>query len=104
MNRVLFQPFRLHDLTLSNRIVMSPMTRARAGAARLPNRVIAEYYAQRSSAGLVITEMCNVERVGRAFRLRQLLRTSEKLDIARFDEFQGRLPVNSIDGGSKVLA
>ena len=56
MNSVLFQPFHLHDLTLSNRIVLSPMTRARAGAARLPNRLMAEYYAQRSSAGLLITE------------------------------------------------
>ena len=56
MNSVLFQPFRLHDLTLPNRIVLSPMTRGRAGAARLPNRLMAEYYAQRSSAGLLITE------------------------------------------------
>ena len=38
MNSVLFQPFRLHDLTLPNRIVLSPMTRGRAGAARLPNQ------------------------------------------------------------------
>jgi 2,4-dienoyl-CoA reductase-like NADH-dependent reductase (Old Yellow Enzyme family) len=56
MNSVLFQPFHLRDLTLRNRIVMAPMTRARAGAARLPNRLLAEYYAQRSSAGLLITE------------------------------------------------
>src|ERR1700722_19838924 len=56
MNSVLFQPFHLHDLTLPNRIVLSPMTRGRAGAARLPNRLMAEYYAQRSSAGLLITE------------------------------------------------
>jgi N-ethylmaleimide reductase len=56
MTSVLFQPFRLHDLTLSNRIVLAPMTRGRAGAARLPNQLMAEYYAQRSSAGLIITE------------------------------------------------
>jgi N-ethylmaleimide reductase len=56
MSSVLFQPFRLHDLILRNRIVMAPMTRGRAGAARLPNRVIAEYYAQRSSTGLLVTE------------------------------------------------
>src|SRR5438876_4951294 len=60
MNSVLFEPFRLHDLTLPNRIVLSPMTRARAGAARLPNRLMAEYYAQRSSAGLLITEATTV--------------------------------------------
>ncbi len=53
MNSVLFQPFRLNDLTLPNRVVLSPMTRARAGTARLPNRVMAEYHTQRSSAGLI---------------------------------------------------
>src|SRR5713101_6889150 len=60
MNSVLFQPFRLHDLTLPNRIVLSPMTRGRAGSARLPNRLMAEYYAQRSSAGLLITEATTI--------------------------------------------
>src|SRR5207245_896761 len=44
MNSVLFQPFRLHDLTLRNRIVLAPMTRGRAGAARLPNRLMADSY------------------------------------------------------------
>jgi N-ethylmaleimide reductase len=56
MMSIIFQPFRLHDLTLPNRIVLAPMTRGRAGAARLPNQLMAEYYAQRSSAGLIITE------------------------------------------------
>src|SRR5476651_802845 len=60
MNSVLFQPFQMHDLALRNRIVLSPMTRGRAGAARLPNRLMAEYYAQRSSAGLVITEATTI--------------------------------------------
>ncbi len=60
MNSVLFQPFPLHDLTLPNRIVLSPMTRGRAGAARLPNRLMAEYYAQRSAAGLLITEATTI--------------------------------------------
>jgi len=60
MNSVLFQPFRLHDLTLQNRMVLAPMTRGRAGAARLPNRLMAEYYAQRSSAGLLITEATTI--------------------------------------------
>ena len=60
MNSLLFQPFRLHDLTLRNRIVLAPMTRARAGADRLPNRLMAEYYAQRSSAGLLVTEATTI--------------------------------------------
>ena len=53
---ILHQPFDLHDLKLPNRIVLAPMTRSRAGTARIPNRLMAEYYAQRSSAGLLITE------------------------------------------------
>src|SRR5215475_12137643 len=60
MSSVLFQPFRLHDLTLPNRVVLAPMTRSRAGAARLPNHLLAEYYAQRSSAGLLITEATTI--------------------------------------------
>jgi N-ethylmaleimide reductase len=57
---VLFQPFTLHDLTLPNRIVLAPMTRSRAGTARLPNQLMAEYYAQRSAAGLLITEATTI--------------------------------------------
>jgi N-ethylmaleimide reductase len=60
MNSALFQPFRLHDLTLPNRIVLAPLIRCRAGAARLPNRMMAEYYAQRSSAGLLIAEATSI--------------------------------------------
>ena len=60
MNNVLFQPFRLRDLTLPNRIVLAPMTRGRAGAARLPNRLMAEYYTQRSTAGLLVSEATTI--------------------------------------------
>src|ERR671936_485462 len=60
MSGILFQPFRLHELVLPNRIVLAPMTRGRAGTARLPNRLMAEYYAQRSSAGLLITEATTI--------------------------------------------
>ena len=56
----LFQPFDLYDLLLPNRIVLAPMTRGRAGADRLPNRLMAEYYTQRSSAGLLITEATTI--------------------------------------------
>jgi 2,4-dienoyl-CoA reductase-like NADH-dependent reductase (Old Yellow Enzyme family) len=59
-DRALFRPFRLHDLPLPNRIVLAPMTRSRAGAARLPNALMAEYYAQRSSAGLLVTEATTI--------------------------------------------
>ncbi len=53
---VLLTPFNLPGLALKNRVVMSPMTRARAGKERMPNALMAEYYVQRASAGLLITE------------------------------------------------
>jgi N-ethylmaleimide reductase len=53
---VLLSPFDLRGLSLKNRVVMAPMTRSRAGKERLPNSLMAEYYAQRASAGLIITE------------------------------------------------
>lgn len=52
----LFSPFNLRRLSLKNRVVMAPMTRSRAGKERMPNSLMAEYYAQRASAGLIITE------------------------------------------------
>lgn len=52
----LFSPLRLGELTLPNRVIMSPLTRCRAGVERIPNALMAEYYAQRASAGLIITE------------------------------------------------
>ena len=52
----LFSPFDLHGLPLKNRLAMAPMTRSRAGKERLPNSLMAEYYLQRASAGLIITE------------------------------------------------
>ncbi|HSO72655.1 MAG TPA: alkene reductase, partial [Thermodesulfobacteriota bacterium] len=61
---VLFSPFDLHGLLLKNRIVMAPLTRSRAGEERLPNALMAEYYAQRASAGLIITEATVVSKQG----------------------------------------
>jgi N-ethylmaleimide reductase len=54
-NKKLFSPFEMGDYTLKNRIVMAPMTRSRAQD-NLPNDLMASYYAQRASAGLIITE------------------------------------------------
>jgi N-ethylmaleimide reductase len=51
----LFEPFRLGDLGLQSRIVMAPMTRSRA-VGSIPNPLMAEYYGQRASAGLIVTE------------------------------------------------
>jgi 2,4-dienoyl-CoA reductase-like NADH-dependent reductase (Old Yellow Enzyme family) len=52
----LFEPLRVGDLTLPNRVVMAPLTRLRAGPTHTPNALMAEYYGQRASAGLLITE------------------------------------------------
>ena len=52
----LFEPLKLGELELANRIVMAPMTRNRAEADFTPNALMAQYYAQRADAGLVITE------------------------------------------------
>ena len=60
----LFSPYRLGDLALDNRIVMSPMTRSRALAGNVPNPLAATYYAQRASAGLIITEAKQVSPQG----------------------------------------
>lgn len=58
--RSLFDPYRLGDLVLPNRIVMAPMTRNRAGAGQVPTDLVALYYAQRASAGLIVSEASQV--------------------------------------------
>jgi len=60
----LLTPFPMHDLLLKNRVVMSPLTRSRAGEERLANALMAEYYAQRASAGLIITEATVISKQG----------------------------------------
>lgn len=60
----LLSPFTLGGLTLKNRVVLAPMTRARAGAERTPNALTAEYYRQRATAGLLIAEATSVSEQG----------------------------------------
>jgi N-ethylmaleimide reductase len=60
----LYSPYRLGDLELSNRLVMAPMTRSRALDGNVPNSLAAAYYAQRASAGLIITEATQVSPQG----------------------------------------
>jgi len=53
----LFDPIRVGDLDLPNRVIMAPLTRSRAvGGDRVPNELMAQYYVQRASAGLILTE------------------------------------------------
>ena len=53
---MLFNPLVTPSLQLANRVVMAPMTRSRAVASNTPNALMAEYYGQRATAGLIITE------------------------------------------------
>jgi N-ethylmaleimide reductase len=57
---MLLDAYRLGDATLKNRMVMAPMTRTRADAHRVPTDLMAEYYGQRASAGLIVTECAAV--------------------------------------------
>ncbi|BAZ43277.1 NADH:flavin oxidoreductase/NADH oxidase [Chondrocystis sp. NIES-4102] len=60
----LLTPLKLKDLTLKNRVVMAPLTRGRAGAQAIPNALMAEYYAQRAGAGLIIAEATAISQQG----------------------------------------
>jgi 2,4-dienoyl-CoA reductase-like NADH-dependent reductase (Old Yellow Enzyme family) len=60
----LLSSYQLGDLSLANRVVLAPMTRARSGESRIPNALMAAYYAQRASAGLIITEATVVSEQG----------------------------------------
>ena len=60
----LFTPVTLGNLTLKNRIVMAPMTRNRAAEGNVPQAMNVEYYRQRASAGLIITEASQVSPEG----------------------------------------
>ena len=63
----LFDPVKLGPITLSNRIVMAPLTRSRADDAGVPGELQATYYAQRASAGLIITEATNISAQGKGY-------------------------------------
>jgi N-ethylmaleimide reductase len=68
MNNALFQPIQLGKHSLNNRIVMPPMTRSRSTQpGNVPNLMMAEYYAQRASAGLLITEGTQISVMGQGY-------------------------------------
>jgi 2,4-dienoyl-CoA reductase-like NADH-dependent reductase (Old Yellow Enzyme family) len=60
----LLEPITIGDLRLANRIFMAPLTRCRASAGRVPNVLMREYYVQRASAGLIISEATAVSPMG----------------------------------------
>ena len=67
----LLSPMRLGDVELPNRVIMAPLTRSRADSdGRIPNDLMAEYYAQRASAGLIISEATIVDPMGAGMQIR----------------------------------
>lgn len=64
----LFDSFRLGQMTLPNRIVMAPLTRNRADARNVPSELAVEYYTQRASAGLIITEASPISQQGQGYQ------------------------------------
>lgn len=60
----LFTPIRFGDITLKNRIVMSPLTRCRASDGRIPNALMTAYYQQRADFGMILTEAVSVTPMG----------------------------------------
>jgi N-ethylmaleimide reductase len=67
MSNDLFSPLKLAALSLPNRIIMSALTRCRADAAHVPTDIMAEYYSQRATAGLILTEATMVMEGNSAF-------------------------------------
>ncbi|WP_434705914.1 alkene reductase [Pseudomonas sp. Z1-12] len=64
----LFTPYTLGNLTLSNRAVLAPLTRNRAGQGFVPSEFAATYYSQRASAGLLISEASQISRQGQGYQ------------------------------------
>ncbi|MBS1170076.1 MAG: N-ethylmaleimide reductase [Burkholderiaceae bacterium] len=64
----LLNPVKVGSTTLSNRILMAPLTRSRAGQpGDVPTELNVEYYAQRASAGLIVTEASQISRQGQGY-------------------------------------
>src|SRR5574343_1291690 len=75
----LFQPFKLGDIQLANRMVMAPLTRNRAEAGNVPGPMTIEYYAQRASLGLIIAEATQVSAQAQGYVATPGLHTPEQI-------------------------
>ena len=81
--RDLITPIEVGSLTLPNRIVMAPLTRSRAGPGNLPTPLSALYYAQRASAGLIISEATQVAPEGQGYISTPGIYSAPRADVAR---------------------
>lgn len=75
-----FQPYDLGPITLANHIVMAPLTRNRAGAGLVPNELAATYYAQRATAGLLITEATQISAQAQGYQDTPGIYTQAQID------------------------
>lgn len=76
----LFSPVRLGPYELANRIVMAPLTRSRAGAGDVPRPMAAIYYAQRATAGLIISEATQISRRGKGYAWTPGIHSAEQVE------------------------
>ena len=80
MENTLISPMTLGRITLPNRIAMAPMTRSRTTQpGNLPNAMMAEYYAQRASAGLIITEATQISQQGQGYSFTPGIHTDDHI-------------------------
>jgi 2,4-dienoyl-CoA reductase-like NADH-dependent reductase (Old Yellow Enzyme family) len=79
----LFEKVKLGNYELKNRIALAPMTRARAGVNRMPNVLMAEYYAQRADAGLLISEATSISIQGLGWNNSPGIYTDEQVEAWR---------------------
>ncbi|AYC17807.1 N-ethylmaleimide reductase [Dickeya dianthicola] len=79
-NQPLFQPYNLGHITLANHIVMAPLTRNRAGAGLVPSELAATYYAQRATAGLLITEATQISAQAQGYQDTPGIYTQAQID------------------------
>ncbi|QQP94858.1 alkene reductase [Lysobacter enzymogenes] len=76
---MLFAPHRIGALDLPNRIVMPPMTRSRAGRGEVATELMAQYYAQRAGAGLIVSEGTQISRQGQGYAWTPGIYTPEQI-------------------------
>ncbi len=67
-DKTVFDTYTLGGITLSNRVVLAPLTRNRAGEGLVPSEFAAEYYSWRASAGLVITEATQISKQAQGYQ------------------------------------
>lgn len=80
MRSDLFSPVALGAIELANRVVMAPMTRDRAGSGDVPTSLMVEYYAQRASAGMIVTEGVQPSPAGKGYWRTPGIHSAEQID------------------------